>query len=110
MTERVTYRGWEIHQGRWPEPAWMATGPNYDAWTEGEGEWVDNGHRADAPTREALIQEIDIWFEENGEDREILGLTQIEFVWRCCAAVQAFARTAFAIFTPHRNGGRNVRR
>lgn len=67
MTERDTYRGWEIRRGRWPEPDWLATGPNYDAWTEGEGEWVDNGQRADAPTREALICEIDDWFERNSE-------------------------------------------
>lgn len=58
-----TYRGWTISQGTWPEPAWSATGPNYDAWTEGEGEWSDNGEKADALTREALIAEIDAWFE-----------------------------------------------
>src|SRR3546814_2230109 len=32
------YRGWTIHQGRWPEPAWSAVSPNYDAWTEGRSE------------------------------------------------------------------------
>lgn len=64
--EPDTYRGWEIRRGRWPEPEWMATGPNYDASWEGEEDgWVDNGQKADAPTREALIEEIDIWFEEN---------------------------------------------
>lgn len=67
MSAPDTYRGWTIVQGRWPEPAWMATGPNYDAWTEGEGEWRDNGHRADASTRESLIIEIDAWFDENAE-------------------------------------------
>jgi hypothetical protein len=46
----------------------MATGPDYDAWTEGEGEWVDNGEKADAPTRAALVIEIDAWFEENWPD------------------------------------------
>lgn len=61
-----TYRGWTIHQGRWPEPAWMAIGPNYDASYEGEEDgFVDNGEKADAPTRDALIAEIDAWFEEN---------------------------------------------
>lgn len=62
-----TYRGWEIEPPRWPKP-WTATGPNYDAWTGDEegGGWLDNGQKADAPTREALIEEIDIWFEENG--------------------------------------------
>lgn len=65
MAERDLYRGWEITRGRWPGPEWMAVGPNYDAWTEGEGEWVDNGEKADAPTREALICEIDDWFDRN---------------------------------------------
>lgn len=63
-----TYRGWIISQGRWPEPAWSATGPNYDASYEGEEDgWVDNGEKADAPTREALITEIDAWFEERSQ-------------------------------------------
>ncbi len=62
------YRGWLISQGCWPEPAWMATGPNYDASYEGEEDgFVDNGEKADAPTREALIAEIDAWFEERGQ-------------------------------------------
>lgn len=60
-----TYRGWVIHQGRWPEPAWSATGPNYDASYEGEEDgWVGNGEKAEAPAREGLIAEIDAWFEE----------------------------------------------
>lgn len=63
MTTPDTYRGWTISRGRWPEPAWSATGPDYDAWTEGEGEWCHNGHCADAPTREALLEEIDAWFD-----------------------------------------------
>lgn len=62
---RDEYRGWTINQGRWPEPAWMATSPNYDASYEGEEDgFVDNGEKADAPTREALLAEIDAWFEE----------------------------------------------
>ena len=61
-----TYRGWTISQGRWPEPAWSATGPNYDASYEGEEDgWVSNGEAANAPTRVALVAEIDAWFEEN---------------------------------------------
>ena len=61
-----TYRGWTISQGRWPEPAWSATGPNYDASYEGEEDGsVGNGEAANAPTRAALIAEIDAWFEEN---------------------------------------------
>lgn len=61
-----THREWTITQGRWPEPAWRATSPNYDASYEGpEDGWVDNGEKADAPTREALIAEIDAWFLEN---------------------------------------------
>jgi hypothetical protein len=61
------YRGWTIEPPHWPKP-WTATGPNYDAWTGDEegGGWSDNGHKADAPTREALIEEIDIRIEELG--------------------------------------------
>ena len=63
-----TYRGWKIHQGRWPEPAWYAISPNYDASWEGEEDgWVDNGEKADADTYDALIEEIDNWFEDNGQ-------------------------------------------
>jgi hypothetical protein len=62
-----TYRGWSIYRGRWPEPAWMAYGPNYDAWTEGEGDWADNGEKTDATTWEGICAEIDIWFEENSD-------------------------------------------
>src|SRR3546814_16957672 len=58
------YRGWTIHQGRWPEPAWSAVSPNYDAWTEGEGEWADNGEKAEADTRAALLDEIDAWLDD----------------------------------------------
>lgn len=66
VTPKDTYRGWSIHQGRWPEPAWSAIGPNYDASYEGEEDgWVGNGECAYAATREALITEIDEWFEEN---------------------------------------------
>lgn len=61
---RRTYRGWLIEAGDfW----WQATGPNYDACTEGEGEWVDNGHKVEAPTRSALIEEIDAWIEEHSK-------------------------------------------
>lgn len=58
-----SYRGWTIRRGQWPEPAWRAYGPDYDAWTEGEGEWCDNGEKADADTRAALLDEIDAWFD-----------------------------------------------
>lgn len=68
MTDE-SYRGWHVARGRWPEPAWIAVSPNYDASYEGpEDGWVDNGERADAPTRELLIAEIDAWFEENSRD------------------------------------------
>ena len=61
-----THRGWTISQGRWPEPAWSATGPNYDASYEGEEDgWVGNDEAVDAPTRGALIAVIDAWIEEN---------------------------------------------
>lgn len=65
-----TYRGWTIHQGRWPEPAWSAFSPNYDASWEGEEDgWVDNGEKADADTFSALIDEIDDWFEDHSAPR-----------------------------------------
>lgn len=63
MSALDTYRGWTIHQGRWPEPAWSAFGPNYDASWEGEEDgWVDNGEKAEADTRAALLDEIDEFF------------------------------------------------
>ena len=66
MSADDTYRGWTISQGRWPDPAWSAVSPNYDASWEGEEDgWVDNGEKADAATREALIEEIDAWFDEH---------------------------------------------
>lgn len=68
-----TYRGWTISPPDYPAP-WTAVSPDYDASYEGpEDGWVDNGQKADAPTREALIQEIDAWFAENEPDaREII--------------------------------------
>lgn len=63
-----TYRGWNVHQGRWPEPAWRAFSPDYDASYEGEEDgWVSNGECADAATYDELTMEIDDWFEENGQ-------------------------------------------
>ncbi len=61
-----TYRGWTISIGRWPEPAWSAVSPNYDAWTD-DGEWIDNGEKASGDTRAELLAEIDAWFEEHSE-------------------------------------------
>lgn len=65
-----TYRGWTISYDPPPIPIrdfdWRATGPNYDASYEGaEDGWVDNGEKASATTRGALIAEIDAWFEEH---------------------------------------------
>lgn len=66
-----THLGWTISQGRWPEPAWSAVSQNYDASWEGEEDgWVDNGEKANAPTREALIEEIDAWFDEKSTSRQ----------------------------------------
>ncbi len=59
-----THRGWTISQGRWPEPAWSATGPNYDGWTD-DGAWVSSSECAEAGTLEELIEEIDAWIAEN---------------------------------------------
>ena len=42
-----TYRGWAVHQNRWPEPPWSAISPDYDASYEGEEDgWVSNGEYA----------------------------------------------------------------
>lgn len=60
-----TYRGWSIKEGRWPEPAFMATGPNYDAWTDGEGDWTDNGEKAEGKTLLECLAGVDAWIEEN---------------------------------------------
>lgn len=64
-----THRGWRIMFDPPPIPwrgsDWSAGGPNYDAWTGDDGEWQDNGEKATAATREALIVEIDAWFEEH---------------------------------------------
>lgn len=69
VTEPRTYRGWDIRRGRWPEPQWMALHPNYDASWEGEEDgWVDNGLKADAPTYEALCDEIDEIEDERSQD------------------------------------------
>ncbi|HNS40233.1 MAG TPA: hypothetical protein PKJ56_08310 [Promineifilum sp.] len=63
-----TYRDWDIWRGRWPEPEWSATSPNYDASYEGpEDGRVASGGCVDAKTREDLIAEIDAWIEENGD-------------------------------------------
>lgn len=67
-TQADTYRGWKISEGRWPEPAWQAFSPDYDASWEGEEDgWVDNGEKASADTYDQLRAEIDAWFEDNGQ-------------------------------------------
>lgn len=65
----LTYRGWSIHQGRWPEPAWMATGPDHEGSYEGpEDGWVGNGQQVDGSTIHQVMTEIDGWFEENSDE------------------------------------------
>jgi hypothetical protein len=62
-----SHRGWSIHRCEWTN-GWYAIGPNYDASYEGpEDGWVDNGEKADAATRAALIEEIDAKLEERGQ-------------------------------------------
>ena len=57
------YRGWDIE---WAYGYYHATGPNYDASTDGpEGSWIDNGERTSARTLLDLYLEIDVWEEEN---------------------------------------------
>jgi hypothetical protein len=63
-----TYRGWKVYQGRWPEPAWLAYSPDYDASWEGEEDgWRDNGEKAEGRTWDEVTAAIDEWFEENGQ-------------------------------------------
>lgn len=66
-----SYRGWTLSYDPPPIPTrifdWCGTGPNFDASYEGEEDgYVSNGEQVFAPTREALIEEIDAWFEEHG--------------------------------------------
>ena len=61
-----TYRGWNIHRGRWPEPDWLAVHPDYDASYEGpEDGWVGNGLHADADSYKELCDEIDAIMAEH---------------------------------------------
>lgn len=72
LPARQTYRRWDIFQGRYPEPAWSATGPDYDASYEGpEDGWVATGGHVWADTRESLLREIDNWIEENEPARHL---------------------------------------
>lgn len=60
------YRGWDCCAGRWPEPNYTATGPDYDASYEGpEDGWVSSGGIVHANTLAELHAEIDAWIEEN---------------------------------------------
>ena len=62
------YRGWTISAGRWPEPAYTATSPNYDASYEGEEDgWVDNGEIVHADTHQGIIAAIDDFLEERAD-------------------------------------------
>lgn len=51
------YRSWAI---TWDYGYYTATGPDYEAWTEGEGEWVDNGWRCSERTLPELYAQIDL--------------------------------------------------
>lgn len=62
-----TYRGWPIEHGRWPEPAFTATHPDYDASYEGEEDgWVSNGLHVTGDTMDAIRAEIDEMEDANG--------------------------------------------
>lgn len=64
----MDYRGWAIRDGHWPEPAFMATHPDYDASYEGaEDGWVSNGLHINGPTLEGIKAEIDNMMDEMGE-------------------------------------------
>jgi len=64
-----TYKEWIVRYDPPPIPTrdldWIAVHPNYDGWTQ-DGEWVSNGMCIHAPSREALIEEIDNWEDDNG--------------------------------------------
>jgi hypothetical protein len=57
------YREWSIHNNPWPEPAWSAFGPNFDA----ELVVADSGDKVSADSYAELIEEIDNWIEEHEE-------------------------------------------
>lgn len=61
------YRGWTISFDYPPIPCrhfdWVAMHPDYEAWTE-EGIWVSNNLCLHAPSREALLVEIEEWEAE----------------------------------------------
>jgi len=54
MTEQ--YRGWSISADYM---GYSATHENYEAWTEGEGEWADNGLSVHGMTVAEVKAEID---------------------------------------------------
>jgi len=54
MTEK--YRGWKISADY---IGYTATHDNYEAWTEGEGEWADNGLSVHGMTVAEVKAEID---------------------------------------------------
>lgn len=70
LTTTNTYRGWTISYDPPPIPIrsfdWTGTSPDFDASYEGEEDgWVSNGQQVSAGSRDALIAEIDNWFEDN---------------------------------------------
>lgn len=69
VTKPVTpteYRGWHISAGRWPEPVFIATHPDYDASYEGEEDgWCGNGLTTCANDYASLCIEVDCIMEEH---------------------------------------------
>lgn len=55
------YRNWKITA---EFIGYSAIGPDYDAWTEGEGKWSDNGQVVYAMTLEGVKAEVDDKIEE----------------------------------------------
>jgi len=51
-----TYKGWAIEPGY---VGYTGTHPDYEAWTEGEGEWADNGLSVHGMTVDEVKAEID---------------------------------------------------
>lgn len=67
MTHLI-HRGWTIEPCEFRRDYWTATGPDYDASTDGgEGDWIDNGERVEAKGFREILSEIDAFISDTEE-------------------------------------------
>lgn len=62
--DQMKYKGWTIDTDPCFGLIWTATGPNYDAWTDDEGDWTDNGEKVSAHSYKELLVEIESYIED----------------------------------------------